>query len=120
MLHHLLVLPAVGLSPQGPYSGALAPVEHAVLDAGFVRGLAHFTAQRVQFPDQMALARTADGGIAGHVAHCVQIDGEAHRAQAHPGRGQCSLNSRVARADDGDIKLSGVVLYHLPHILCVR
>ena len=76
--------------------------------------------QGVQFPDQMALARAADGGVAGHVAHRVQIDCEAHRAQAHPGPGQRGLDSGVTGSDDGDIKLSGVVLSHLSHILCVR
>ena len=29
----------------------------------------------VQLPDQVALAGTADGGVAGHIAHRVQVDG---------------------------------------------
>ena len=36
----------------------------------------------IQLPDQMALAGTADGGIAGHIAHGIQIDGEEDRAAA--------------------------------------
>ena len=113
VLHHLLIAPPVGLRPEGPHRRALAPVEHPVLDAGFVRRPAHFAAEGVQLPDQLALARAADGGIAGHVAHRVQIDGEAHRAQAQPRGGERCLNARVARTDHGDIKLSGVVFCHV-------
>ena len=34
VLHHALVAPPVGLRAQRPDGGALAPVEHAVLNAG--------------------------------------------------------------------------------------
>ena len=112
VLHHLLVFPAVGLCPQGPYGGAFAPVQHPVLDAGLVCGLGHFAAQRVQLPHQMTLSRAADGRVAGHVAHCVQIDGKAHRLQSQPCRRQRRLDAGVPRADDGNIKLSRNKLFH--------
>ena len=112
VLHHLLVLPAVGLGPQGPYGGPLAPVQHPVLDTGPVGGLCHLAPQGVQLPHQMALAGAADGGVAGHVAHRVQIDGKAYRLQSQPGGGQRRLDAGVARADDGNIKLSRNKLFH--------
>ena len=112
VLHHLLILPPVGLGPQGPYGGALAPVQHPVLNAGLVRRLGHLAAQSVQLTHQMALSRAADGRVAGHVAHRIQIDGKAHRLQSQPRRGQRCLDAGMARADDGNIKLSRNKLFH--------
>ena len=70
-----------------------------------VRRPAHLAPQGVQLPHQMALAGAADGGVAGHVAHRVQVDGEA-RPSACPAcaAGQRRLDAGVARADDGHIK----------------
>ena len=42
---------------------------------------------RVKLPHQMALARAADGGVAGHIADGVQIDREHDRLQPHPRTG---------------------------------
>ena len=86
-LHILLIAPPVGLRAEGVDSGALAKVQHPVLDARAVGGLCHFPAQRVKLPHQMALARAADGGVAGHVADGVQIDREHDRLQSHPRTG---------------------------------
>ena len=71
VLHHALVAPPVGLRAQRPDSGALAPVEHPVLDAGFIRRLCHLAAEGVELAHEMALSRAADGGVAGHIAHRV-------------------------------------------------
>ena len=111
-LHDLLVLAAVGLGPEGMDGGTLAPVEHAVLDAGPVGGHAHLAAQGVQLPDQMALAGAADGGIAGQIAHGVQIDGENDRIEAQTGGSQCGLNARMTRTDDGHIAASCVISHN--------
>ena len=113
VLHHLLVAAAVRLGPEGPHGGTLAPVEHPVLDAGPVGGLCHLAPQGVDLPHQVPLAGAADGGIAGHIAHRVQVDGEAQGFHPQPGGGQGGLDARVARADDGDIKLSGVIVCHI-------
>ena len=71
VLHVLLVFAAVSLGPEGVHSRSLAAVEHPVLDAAVVSGNAHFTAQGIDLPDQMALAGAADGGVAGHIAHGI-------------------------------------------------
>ena len=113
VLHDLLIAAAVGLSAQGPDGGAFAPVEQAVLDAGLVGGPAHLAAQCVDLAHQLPLARAAHGGVAGHVAHRVQIDGEADGAQTHAGGGESGLNARVTRTDDSNIKLSGDALGHV-------
>ena len=66
-----MVAALIRLGAQAVHSGALAAVEHAALQKGAVDGDAHLTAQRVQLAHQMALARAADGGVAGHKGHAV-------------------------------------------------
>ena len=104
VLHIGAVFDAVGLGAQGVHRRAFASVEHAVLDAGHVRRARHLAAQRVDLAHQMPLGRAADRGVAGHVADCVQIDREARRVHPEPGRGQRSLDARVPRADDDNVK----------------
>ena len=77
LLHHFLIAPPVGLGPQGVDGGALPLIQHAVLNAGPVRGLRHLAPQSVQLPHQVALSRAADGRVAGHVPHAVQVYGKA-------------------------------------------
>ena len=105
-LHPLLVLPAVRLGPEGPDGRAFPEVQQPVLDAAFVGGFGHFAPQGVQLPDQVALAGAADGGVAGHVAHSVQIDGKDDGLQPQAGGGQSRLDAGMSGADDGNIKLS--------------
>src|SRR3954471_14449759 len=53
----------------GPWSAdgrTLAPVQHPKLDPTRIRHPTHQTVQRINLADQMALAETSDGGIAGH------------------------------------------------------
>ena len=64
--HGHLVHLLIGLGPQGIDGRPLARVEHAHLDARLIRIDAHFAAQRIDFPYEVALAGTAYGGIAGH------------------------------------------------------
>ena len=73
---------------------------------------AHLAPQRVQLPHKVPLSGAADGGVAGHVAHRIQIDGKAHRLQSQTRRGQRCLDAGMARADDGNIKLSRNKLFH--------
>ena len=117
VLHVLLITPPVRLGPEGPDGGALSLVQQPVLDAARVGGLRHLAPQGVQLPDQMALAGAADSGVAGHVAHRIQIDGEDDGLHPQPGGGQRRLDPGVARADHGDIKLSGEEFGHKVEIL---
>ena len=112
VLHVLLIFPAVGLCPQGVDSGAFALIQHPVLDAAVIRRHTHLAAQGVQLPHQMALAGAADGGVAGHIAHGVQIDGKEDGMQPQPGGGQRGLDARVTRTDDGHVTASSIVCCH--------
>ncbi len=112
MLHDLLIAAAIRLRPQRPDRGPLAAVQKAVLDAGAVGGLCHLAAERVQLAHKMALARAADGGVAGHIAHRVKVDGEADRFPPQPRARERSLDAGVACADDGDVVVTGKKFVH--------
>ena len=113
-LHVLLIAPPVSLRAEGVDGGALTEVQHAVLDARAVGSLCHFPAQRVKLPYQMALARAADGGVAGHVADGVEIDCKHDSLQSHPRAGKPGLNAGMARADNGDVVGSSVKFHSNP------
>ena len=119
VLHVLLVAPPVRLGPQAPDGGPLAPVQKPVLDAAGVGGPGHFAAQGIQLPHQVALAGAADGGIAGHVAHRVQIDGKDNGLQPQPGSCQGRLDPGVTGTHYRDVKLSSVKFGH-GIILCAE
>ena len=111
VLHHGLILPPVGLRAQRVHGRPFAAVEHPVLDAGLIGRARHLAAERVELAHKMPLARAADGGVAGHIADRVHIDGEADGVQPQPGGGQRGLNARVPRTDDGDVTASGVIAH---------
>ena len=112
VLHHLLVFLTIRLRPQRPDGGTLAAVEHTVLDAGFVGGLCHLAAQRVQLADKVSLAGAADGGVAGHIAHGFQTDRQADGVHTHACRRQRCLDTRVAGSDHGNVVVAGVKFCH--------
>ena len=109
-LHPLLIGALVRLRAQGVDGRALARVEHAGLDERVVDGAAHLAAQRVDFTHQMAFARAADGGIAGHERDRVEIEREQQRMQAHARARQRRFAARVTGADDDDIKTIHTIL----------
>ena len=117
VLHPLLILPPVRLGSKGPDGRAFPKVQKPVLDAAFVSSLCHLAPQSVQFPYQVALAGAADGGVAGHVAHGVQIDGKDDGLQPQAGGGQRRLDAGMSGADDGNIKLSRRKSFHHSCIL---
>ena len=60
----------------------------------------------------MALARAADGGVAGHIAHRVQVDGKADRLHPEARAGKRCLDARVSRADNGNVVAAGLKFTH--------
>ena len=60
MLHISAVSPSVNLCAQGMNSGTLAAVQHTCLQTALIRRLAHFTAERIDFPDKMSFSCSAD------------------------------------------------------------
>ena len=113
VLHILLVFPPVCLSAQGVDRRAFSAVEHPVLDAAGVCGPAHLPAEGIQLADQMPLSGPADGGVAGHIAHGVQIDRKDDGFQSEPGGRKRGLDARVSRADDGDVVVARMIGHKL-------
>lgn len=107
IFHAALHPPVVGvfvrLGAERVHRGALAAVQHAHLDGRGVRGDAHDAAERVDLPHEMALARAADGGVAGHHGHIVQRNRGKERLRSEFRRGERRLASRVPRADDDHV-----------------
>ena len=94
---------AVGLAAGGTHGRTLGGVERAPLDAGAVGGMRHRTAKGVDFLDQVALADAADGRVAAHRAHRLDVVGQQQGAHAGAGRGQRGFGASVATADDDDV-----------------
>ena len=116
VLHEFLVFAAVRLSTKGMNCGAFTAVEHPELNAGPVCRLAHFAAQGINLPDQMAFAGAADGGVAGHVAHGIQIDGKDNGFQSQACGGQGGFDACMARTDDRNVVGLHLIFCHMVHL----
>ena len=78
-------------------------IQHAGLDEGLVDIPAHFSAEGVQFPDQMSLGSSPDVRIAGHQSDRIDTHRENNGFQTEPRAGERRLAASMARADDRDI-----------------
>ena len=95
---------AVGLGARAAHRRTLPAIEHPELDAALVGDPAHQAVQRVDLPDQMALAEPADGRIAGHRADGRKLVGDQGSRRAHArGRGR-GFTAGVAAADHDDVE----------------
>ncbi len=94
----------VRLGTGAAHRGPLAPIEHPKLNSAGIGDEAHQAVQRVDFPDQMPLAESPDGRIAGHRADRRKAVGHQDGLCAHTCGGTGSLATRVASTDDDDVK----------------
>src|SRR5271170_1271496 len=115
-LHAILLL--VALSAGRPDGGTARSVKQAELDADGVGDLAHDSAERVDFADEMALGDAADGGVAGHLRDEVEVEREERRAQAHARRSDGGFAAGVSRADYYYFVLFGV--WHATLLILVQ
>ena len=103
-LHRGGVKLAVGLGARSADGRTLAAVQHPELDAAGIGDPAHQAVQGVDLADQMTLAETADGGIAGHRADGRKAVGHQRGLRAHPRSRARGLAAGVAAADDDDVE----------------
>ena len=103
-LHRRRIELAVGLGARAPHRRALAPVEHAKLDAAGIGDAPHQSVQRIDLAHQMALAEPADRGIAGHRPDGREAVGDQRRLRAHARGGARGFAAGVAAADDDDVE----------------
>ena len=95
---------AVRLGPRSADGRTLAAVQHPKLDPTGIGHPAHETVQGVDLADQMALAESADGGIAGHRADGRETMGHQGSLRAHPRSRARGFAAGMAAADDDDVE----------------
>ena len=103
-LHGRGVKLAIGLGARAADSRTLAPVQHPKLDAAGIGDPAHQTVQGIDLADQMTLAETANGGIAGHRADGGETMGHQGGPGAHPRSGARGFTAGMAAADHDDVE----------------
>jgi hypothetical protein len=85
----------------------------------FVGCFRHLAAEGVKLADEMPFSCAADGWIARHVANGIKIDRKADGLHPEARRSERRFDPGMSRADDGNIKLSGVEV-HMPRLLFFR
>ena len=100
-----LVALAVGLDARAADRGALAGVEHAIVDRGVVRGARDQAVIGVDLADQMALAEPAHRRIARHRADLAAAEADQSDRRAQPRRRGRSLGPGMAAADHDDVEI---------------
>ncbi len=110
----------VALRPRRTHARPLARIEHAELDARGVRVQPHDAAQRIDLPHHLPLRLPADGRVAGHLPHGIEVLREHQCLATEPSRRARRLNPGMPRPDDDDIiKLGIVELAHFKRRLAV-
>ena len=94
----------VSLRAGRPDCRAAATVEHFELDPGRVDRLAHQAAQCVYLAHQVALRRSADGGVARHVGHRLSRERAQSDTQPQARYRPRGLATGMSSANDDDIK----------------
>ena len=105
MIKIFIVLGA-GRMDRRPFFG----IQFSKMDSGLISNLCHFTAQSINFFDQLSFCHTADGGTARHGRNFIQINGQHQHLAAHPGCGQGCFASGMARANHNHIIF--LTIYH--------
>src|SRR6266487_2893005 len=86
----------VALSPRSPNRGTLFCIEHSELESSHVRGLAHLSSERINFPRQVTLRQSANGRVAGHLTDRVRVDSQQQRLTAHSSGSECGFDPSVS------------------------
>jgi len=103
LLHCRAIECLVGLGAQGLDCGALGSIEYAGVSIGAIAVAADFSAERVNFRDQLGLARAADAAIAGHLSDVVKADRQEEDAGTNARRGQSGFTASVPGTDYNNV-----------------
>ena len=84
--------------------GALAAVEHAIMDRGLIGGCGHHSAESIYLARKVPLADPTDRGVTGHLADVTGV--KSHQRHRRTAARRCAggLNARVTATDDKDVK----------------
>ena len=97
----------VALRARRPDCRTTRSVQQAKLDADSVGNLAHDSAERIDFADEMSLRDAANGWVAGHLRDQIDVQRVERRLQPHACRGHRGLAPCVTRADHDYLELLG-------------
>ena len=120
LLHMPAIELAVRLRARPLHGRPLGAVQHAELDARLVDHAAHQPVERIDLADEMPLAKTADRGIARHLADGFELMRDERRARAHARRRGGRLAARVPASHNDDVEcVLHDVRYRFPVGLCL-
>ena len=92
-------------------AGPLRQIEHAELNPRGIDRPAHRSAQRIDLAHDLPFGHSADGRIAAHLGHGIQIRRQQRHAGAHAGGRQRRLGAGMPGPDHHDIK----IVFHQRH-----
>src|SRR4029450_7781029 len=81
-------------------------IQRPELNAGFIGGEGHRTAEGVDFLYEMPFADPANGRVTGHLAQRFDAMGQQQRGASHTGAREGGFGPGVAATDDDDIEPS--------------
>ena len=105
VLDSLLIGSFVRLSPGAMHGRTFSPIEQAELDSRRVNHASHRAAEGVHLANDLPFGDPANGRIAAHLGHRVQIAGEEGHACPHPRRGQSGFGAGMPGPDHHDVEL---------------
>ena len=105
-MHDPAVLGAINLGAGTTDGRTFGAIQEPKLDGGAIREPTHDAIERIDLPDQMALAKATDGGIAGHHPDRLGILGQQRCARAHAGGSSGGFTARMPPTNDDHIKAS--------------
>jgi hypothetical protein len=94
----------VGLGPRATHSWAFSAIENTELNPAKIGDSAHKAVQSVDFPNQMAFSKPANGWITGHSANSAKPVGYEGRFCPDTGSRSRSFTTSVAAANDNDVE----------------
>ena len=101
---HQCVIPAFIVLGSGrvnrwPFFG----IQRPVLDGGLIGDSGHFSAERIDFLDQLTLGHSTDGRAARHGGNLIEIDRQKKHRTTHPCCRQSRFTSGMSGSDHDDV-----------------
>jgi hypothetical protein len=95
---------SVNLRARATHGGAFSAVKKAELDAAKIADSAHKAIESVDFANEMAFPKPANGGIAGHCTNGAESVRNKRRFGAHTGRCGSSLTAGMPATNHYDVE----------------
>lgn len=103
-LHSFGIFQFCTLAAGCPDGGTTASIEDFGLKSRSVGIATHFATQSIQFIDEMAFGKAANGRVAGHSSDSIATRGNEERLHAHTGGSEGAFSASVTSANDNKLK----------------